>query len=245
MGDPEGAPPRRRPRGRLSGGGAYPARAGGGGGTCPRGPCARGPGADARGHRAFCRGGGGRAGGAGDLRRLRAEHRAADGDGLPAEGALRRGHPRLRSGSGPAAARDGQRPAVSPRRVQEMTEGQGPMKYTEDHEWLRVEGDLVVVGITEHAAEQLGDVVFVELPEVETKVARGDEVCVIESVKAASDILAPLEGEIVEVNPKVEANPSLVNEDATGEAWFFKMRIDDLAALDEFMSEDEYKDMIG
>ena len=74
------------------------------------------------------------------------------------------------------------------------------MKYTEEHEWLRVEGDLVVVGITEHAADQLGDVVFVELPEVETKVAKGDEIVVIESVKAASDILAPVDGEIVEVN---------------------------------------------
>ena len=74
------------------------------------------------------------------------------------------------------------------------------MKFTEEHEWLRVEGDLVVVGITEHASTQLGDVVFVELPEAETEVAKDDEVCVIESVKAASDILAPLDGEIVEVN---------------------------------------------
>jgi len=119
------------------------------------------------------------------------------------------------------------------------------MKYTEDHEWLRIDGDLVVVGITEHAAEQLGDVVFVELPELETQAARGDEVCVIESVKAASDILAPLEGEIVEVNDALTANPSLVNEDSEGEAWFFKLKIDDMAALDEFMTEDEYKDFIA
>ncbi|MCB1406632.1 MAG: glycine cleavage system protein GcvH [Rhodobacteraceae bacterium] len=119
------------------------------------------------------------------------------------------------------------------------------MKFTEDHEWLRVEGDLIVVGITEHAAEQLGDVVFVELPELETQVARGDEVCVIESVKAASDILAPLEGEIVAVNDALSDNPSLVNEDPTGDAWFFKLKIDDMGALDEFMSEDEYKDFIS
>jgi len=119
------------------------------------------------------------------------------------------------------------------------------MKFTEEHEWLRIEGDLVVVGITEHAAEQLGDVVFVELPEAETMVARGDEVCVIESVKAASDILAPLEGEIVEVNPALSDNPALVNEDPLGEGWFFKLKIDDLGALDEFMTEDEYKDFIG
>lgn len=119
------------------------------------------------------------------------------------------------------------------------------MKFTEEHEWLRVDGDLVVVGITEHAAEQLGDVVFVELPEPETQVAKGDEVSVIESVKAASDILAPLDGEIVEVNGAIVDNPGLVNEDPLGEGWFFKMKIDDLAALDDYMTEDEYKDFIG
>jgi glycine cleavage system H protein len=119
------------------------------------------------------------------------------------------------------------------------------MKYTKEHEWLRVEGDLVVVGITEHAATALGDVVFVELPEIETVVAEGDEVVVIESVKAASDILAPLDGEIVEVNQKLVDNPALVNEDATGSAWFFKMKIDDMSVLDAFMDEDEYNDLIG
>lgn len=119
------------------------------------------------------------------------------------------------------------------------------MKYTKEHEWLRVEGDLVVVGITEHAATALGDVVFVELPEVETVVAEGDEVVVIESVKAASDILAPLDGEIVEVNQKLVDSPALVNEDPTGAAWFFKMKIDDMSVLDGFMDEDEYNDLIG
>jgi len=119
------------------------------------------------------------------------------------------------------------------------------MKYTKEHEWLRVEGDLVVVGITEHAATQLGDVVFVELPETETMVAEGDEVCVIESVKAASDILAPIDGEIVAVNTKLVDNPSLVNEDPTGGAWFFKLKLDDLSVLDQFMDEDEYQDLIG
>ena len=119
------------------------------------------------------------------------------------------------------------------------------MKYTKDHEWLRVDGDLVVVGITEHAATQLGDVVFVELPEVETMVTTGDEVVVIESVKAASDILAPLDGEIVAVNQKLVDNPALVNEDPLGAAWFFKLRVDDLAVLDDLMDEDEYADFIG
>jgi glycine cleavage system H protein len=119
------------------------------------------------------------------------------------------------------------------------------VKYTKDHEWLRVEGDLVVVGITEHAATQLGDVVFVELPEPDTMVAEGDEICVIESVKAASDILAPIDGEIVAVNQKLVDNPALVNADPTGAAWFFKMKIDDMGVLDQFMDEDEYQDLIG
>ena len=84
------------------------------------------------------------------------------------------------------------------------------MKYTEDHEWLNADGDVVTVGITEHAATQLGDVVFIELPEVETQVAKGDEIVVIESVKAASDIVAPLDGEIVEVNEALTDAPSMV-----------------------------------
>jgi glycine cleavage system H protein len=117
------------------------------------------------------------------------------------------------------------------------------MKFTEDHEWLRIEGDLVVVGITEHASTQLGDVVFVELPEVGTMVAAGDEIVVIESVKAASDIAAPLDGEIVEINEAIVDEPSKVNADPLGEAWFFK--IDGLSLLDQFMDEDEYKDLVG
>ena len=119
------------------------------------------------------------------------------------------------------------------------------MKYTEEHEWLRVEGDTVVVGITEHAAEQLGDVVFVELPEVEAVVAKGDEVCVIESVKAASDITAPVDGEITAVNEALTDNPGMVNDDPQSEAWFFKMKLDDLSVLDDLMTEDEYKDFLG
>ncbi len=119
------------------------------------------------------------------------------------------------------------------------------MKYTEDHEWLRVEGDLVVVGITEHASEQLGDVVFVELPEVGGTVSTGDEIVVIESVKAASDIRAPLDGEIVEVNADVADNPGMVNEDPTGKAWFFKMKVADLSVLDGMMDEAAYNDLIG
>lgn len=119
------------------------------------------------------------------------------------------------------------------------------MKYTEEHEWLRVEGDVVVVGITEHASEQLGDIVFVELPEVGTTVSKDDEIVVIESVKAASDILAPLDGEIVEVNEALTDEPSKVNDDAIGDGWFFKMKIEDMSALDELMDEAAYKDMIS
>ena len=118
------------------------------------------------------------------------------------------------------------------------------MKYTEDHEWLRTDGDVVVVGITEHASTQLGDVVFVELPETETQVAKGDEICVIESVKAASDIVAPVDGEIVEVNDALADNPGLVNEDPLGEAWFFKMKVEDMSQLDALMDEDAYNEMI-
>ena len=119
------------------------------------------------------------------------------------------------------------------------------MKFTEEHEWLRVEGDVIVVGITEHAAEQLGDVVFVELPEEGLTVSKDDEVVVIESVKAASDILAPIDGEIVEVNSALTDNPSKVNEDAMGDAWFFKMTAADPSQMDDFMDEAGYKAFIG
>ncbi len=119
------------------------------------------------------------------------------------------------------------------------------MRYTEEHEWLRVEGDLVVVGITDHASEQLGDVVFVELPEPGTEVSKDDEVAVIESVKAASDILAPVDGEIVEVNEAIVDEPGKVNEDPTGDGWFFKMKLADLSVIDEYMDEAAYKEFIG
>lgn len=119
------------------------------------------------------------------------------------------------------------------------------MKFTEEHEWLLAEGDLIIVGITAHAAEQLGDVVFVELPDAGIEVVKDDEVVVIESVKAASDILSPLDGEIVEVNEPLADNPGLVNEDAMGEAWFFKIKPSDLSPMDDYMDEAEYKDFIS
>ena len=119
------------------------------------------------------------------------------------------------------------------------------MKFTEEHEWLRTEGDIVTVGITGHAAEQLGDVVFVELPEVGTVVTRDDEVVVIESVKAASDILAPLDGEITEVNDAIVDAPDKVNEDPMGDAWFFRMKPSEPGQMDEYMDEAAYNDFIG
>ena len=119
------------------------------------------------------------------------------------------------------------------------------MKFTEEHEWLRVEGDEVVVGITQHAAEQLGDVVFIELPDEGATVSKDDEIVVIESVKAASDILAPLDGEVTEVNEALVDEPGKVNEDPEGEAWFFKMKVEDLSALDDMMDEAAYKKFIG
>ena len=119
------------------------------------------------------------------------------------------------------------------------------MKFTEEHEWLRIEGKIVVVGITEHASTQLGDVVFVELPDEGITVSKDDEVVVIESVKAASDILAPLDGEIIEINEALSDEPSKVNEDPMGEAWFFKMKPSDPSQVEDYMTEDEYNKLIS
>ncbi|RRD47693.1 glycine cleavage system protein GcvH [Tessaracoccus sp. OH4464_COT-324] len=118
------------------------------------------------------------------------------------------------------------------------------VKYTEDHEWLDLEGDVATVGITAHAAEQLGDIVFIELPEVDREVAEGDEIVVIESVKAASDITAPLAGTIVEVNEALVNDPSLVNADAR-KNWFFRLRLLDVTAFDDLLDEDAYRALIG
>ncbi|SRR5690606_13867669 len=118
------------------------------------------------------------------------------------------------------------------------------LKYTEDHEWLRAEGDEVVVGITAHAAEQLGDVVFVELPEVGREVEAGEEIVVIESVKAASDIVAPLAGTITAVHEALSDVPGEVNADPAA-AWFFRIKPAGGVDLSGFMDEDAYNAMIG
>lgn len=119
------------------------------------------------------------------------------------------------------------------------------MKFTEEHEWLRTEGDAVVIGITEHATTQLGDLVFVELPEVGTVVTKDEEIVVIESVKAASDILAPIDGEIIEVNEALTDNPALVNEDAVGAGWFVKIVPSDPSQMDGYMTEAAYQAFIA
>ncbi|WP_067220684.1 glycine cleavage system protein GcvH [Stappia indica] len=114
-------------------------------------------------------------------------------------------------------------------------------RYTEDHEWITVEGDVATVGITDYAQQQLGDVVFVELPEVGRKVSKGDEAAVVESVKAASEVYAPLDGEIVEANGVLADEPGKVNEDPEGAAWFVKIRLSDTSQLDSLMDEAAYK----
>ncbi|WP_299205214.1 glycine cleavage system protein GcvH [uncultured Tateyamaria sp.] len=119
------------------------------------------------------------------------------------------------------------------------------MKFTEEHEWLRADGDDYVVGITEHATTQLGDLVFVELPEVGTTVTKDEEIVVIESVKAASDIMAPVDGEITEVNTALADDPSLANSDPLGAGWFFKIKPSDASQIDTLMDEAAYNALIG
>ena len=114
-------------------------------------------------------------------------------------------------------------------------------KYTEDHEWITVDGDIATVGITNYAQKSLGDIVFVETPEVGSDVAAGDEAGVVESVKAASEIYVPLSGEIVEANEDLEDEPSKVNTDPTTEGWMFKVKMSDPSELDGLMDEDAYK----
>lgn len=114
------------------------------------------------------------------------------------------------------------------------------VKYTNEHEWVRVEGDVGTIGITDYAQEQLGDVVFVEVPAVGRKVAKGQSVAVVESVKAASDIYAPVSGEVVEANAALADNPGDVNAEPTGKGWFFKLRLSDKTELDGLMDEAAY-----
>jgi glycine cleavage system H protein len=115
------------------------------------------------------------------------------------------------------------------------------LKYTKEHEWLKLDGDVATVGITQHATELLGDIVFVQLPDIGAKLAKGDGAAVVESVKAASDVYAPLGGEVVEVNQAVLDDPALVNADPQGAGWFFKLRLADTKAMDALLDEAAYK----
>ena len=115
------------------------------------------------------------------------------------------------------------------------------LKFTKDHEWVRVEGNIATFGITEHAQDQLGDIVFVELPSVGAAFAQGDEAAVVESVKAASEVYAPVSGEVTEINGELEGNPGLVNKEAQGGGWFVKLAMSEPAELKGLMSEAEYQ----
>jgi glycine cleavage system H protein len=113
--------------------------------------------------------------------------------------------------------------------------------YTEEHEWVRLEGDTATVGVTDFAQGQLGDIVFVELPDTGRQVTKGGEAAVVESVKAASDVYAPVTGEVTEANQALVDDPSLVNSDPEGEGWFFRLRLSDTSELDGLMDADAYK----
>jgi glycine cleavage system H protein len=119
------------------------------------------------------------------------------------------------------------------------------IKFSEDHEWVELKGDdLVVIGITDFAQEQLGDLVYVELPEVGDECSRGENISVIESVKAASDLVAPVSGTIIEVNSRLEDEPELVTEDSMGEGWFIKVKLSNTSELDDLMDESVYNSFI-
>jgi glycine cleavage system H protein len=119
------------------------------------------------------------------------------------------------------------------------------VKYSKDHEWVKVEGGIATIGITEHAQEQLGDVVFVELPAVGKKVSLGGDAAVVESVKAASEVYAPVSGEVVEVNKELEGDPALVNRAAEGDGWFMKVKISDAKELDGLMDKAAYDKFVA
>ena len=117
--------------------------------------------------------------------------------------------------------------------------------FTGEHEWIKVEGDTATIGISNHAQEALGDIVFAEVPEQGRSLNKGDEAAVVESVKAASDVYAPIAGEVIEGNPALGDDPSLVNRDPEGEGWFFKMTIADQSELDGLMDEAAYREWVA
>ena len=120
-----------------------------------------------------------------------------------------------------------------------------PRYFTDEHEWIEVDGDTATVGITDYAQGQLGDIVFVEVPDMGTVLAKGQEAAVVESVKAASDVYAPIGGTVTAGNQNLEEDPALVNSDAEGEGWFFKLTLADKGELDGLMDEAAYKELVG
>lgn len=120
----------------------------------------------------------------------------------------------------------------------------GDIRYSKDHEYVRVEGDAAYMGISKYAQDQLGDVVFVELPESGKTLAKGDEAAVVESVKAAAEVYAPVGGEVIEANGDLEGNPGLVNQDPEGSAWLIKIKISDAGELESLMDTDAYKSYV-
>lgn len=116
--------------------------------------------------------------------------------------------------------------------------------FTREHEWVRVDGDTATVGITDHASQALGDIVFAEVPEAGRQVKKGEEAGVVESVKAASDVYAPVGGEIIEGNPALGDDPAIINRDPEGEGWFFKLKLSDPSELDGLMNETDYRDWV-
>jgi len=118
------------------------------------------------------------------------------------------------------------------------------LRFTKDHEWIRLDGELAVVGVTDYAQSQLGDVVYVELPEIGRRVEKGKEVAVVESVKAASEVYAPASGEVAEVNEALAVDPAKVNADPMGEGWFLKLRLTDLKELEGLLDEAAYQQFI-
>jgi glycine cleavage system H protein len=117
-------------------------------------------------------------------------------------------------------------------------------RYTKDHEWVKLDGEIVTVGITDYAQQQLGELVFIELPDLERDVTAGEACAVVESVKAASDIYSPLAGRIAEINETIVEDPEIVNSDAEGEGWFFRLEIDDPAAFEELLDQDAYDEFV-
>ncbi len=118
------------------------------------------------------------------------------------------------------------------------------LHFTREHEWIRVEGDVATVGISDHAQQALGDIVFAEVPEAGKRVAKGAEAAVVESVKAASDVYSPVAGEVIEGNPAIADDPALINRDPEGEGWFFKLKLDDPGEVEGLMDETAYREWV-